>query len=90
MRQPFRRYCFFLGEKLGRTLEEILAMDNTEICEWMAYDLANNEEWQKKYLHEKEMERQRNLPAKDRVALLKNLFNKVTGGKYGDNSKSTS
>lgn len=59
MRRPFRRYCFYLGEKLGMTLVEVEAMSGQEISEWMAYDRTNDDEWMQEYNKQVELERQR-------------------------------
>jgi len=79
MRHPFRRYSFFLAEKLGKSLGEILALNGKEISEWMAYDLTNDEDWIKKYNTERELERQRSLSNQERARLFKQLL----GGKNG-------
>lgn len=77
MRRPFRRYCFHLAEKLGKTLKEILALDSSEITEWMAFDMTLDDEWQKKYKDDLEFERTANISAQEKAELFKKLF----GGK---------
>lgn len=77
MRHPFRRYCFFLGEKLGKSLEEIQALSSAEITEWMAYDLTSNEKWITNYEQEKELEKQRAMSGEQKAQ----LFKKLLGGK---------
>jgi hypothetical protein len=38
IRQPERRFYFFLAEKLGKTVAELLAqITSSEITEWVAY-----------------------------------------------------
>ena len=74
MRRPFKRYCFHLAEKLGRTMTEVMEFGSDEITEWMAFDLTNSKEWLEKYNSEQEMLRQRNLPNEDKARLLKQLL----------------
>lgn len=74
MCHPFRRYCFFLGEKLGKSLKEIQALDSAEITEWMAYDLTNDETWLEKYKQEQELERQRAMSDQEKARLFKQLL----------------
>lgn len=74
MRHPFRRYCFILGEKLGKTLDEIMSLSSTEISEWMAYDQTKDDKWVKEYNKEEELKRQREMSWKDRGSMFKALF----------------
>lgn len=53
----FRRYCFYLAERLKMTVNELLSrMTSKEISEWMAYDRTNSQEWLDAYNREKELE----------------------------------
>lgn len=36
-------FCFFLAEKLGKNIDEILDMPSTDIYMWMAYFKVKNE-----------------------------------------------
>lgn len=83
MGRPFRRYCFYLAEKLGKGLDEILAMSSSELSGWMAFDLTNDEDWTKKYEAEKESIRQKSLSNKERGKLFKQLLG---GTKDGNDS----
>lgn len=77
MRHPFKRYCFFLAEKLGKTLTEVMSLSSTEISEWMAFDLTNNENWQEEYKKQAEIARQRSLDNEEKAKLFQQLFGGV-------------
>lgn len=55
-------YSMSLVERLGyKTLDNLYSsLDNNEISEWMAYDLASNHEWRENYLKEFDLEVQKN------------------------------
>jgi len=74
MGHPFRRYCFYLAEKLGKHVHEIMQISSAEICEWMAYDLSHDEKWCDKFKKEEELERQRSMSNEERAKLLKRLL----------------
>ena len=74
MSHPFKRYCFFLADKLGKHVHEIMELNSSEISEWMAYDLTNSEKWVKDYNKQQELERQRAMSNQDRALLFKQLF----------------
>lgn len=74
MRHPFKRYCFFLAEKLGKSLDDVMKLSSTEISEWMAYDMTNDEVWVKKVEDEAERKRQQELPMQRRADMMKKLL----------------
>ncbi len=76
MRHPFRRYCFCLGEKLGKSINEIMALDAKEISEWMAYELTLNQEWMDRFNEKQELERQKTISVQERA----DMFKKLLGG----------
>lgn len=67
---PFRRYCFSLAAKLGKTLDEVLAMDANDIAEWMAYDLTNDE----KFIEMYKAEQTKNMSEEEYSATFKALL----------------
>lgn len=53
MRRPFRYSCYGLAEALGiLDIDEILALPNEKIAEWMAYFLTKDEAFQERYKKE--------------------------------------
>ena len=63
-----------LGEKLGKSISEIMLMPSDEICEWMAYDLTNNKEWTEQYSKERELEIQKSMSDEEKAEMFKRLF----------------
>lgn len=82
MGRPFRRYCFYLAEKLGKGLDEVLSMSSAELSGWMAFDLTNDEEWSKKYEAEEQAARQKNMSNQEKAKLFKKLLGGTTDGDY--------
>lgn len=74
MSHPFRRYCFSLGERLGKSLNEVLQLSSLELSEWMAYDLTREEKWSENYNKKQELERQKSMSNQERADLLKQLL----------------
>lgn len=74
MRHPFKRYCFTLAEKLGKHIDEILALDSSTITEWMAYHQTCNEEWLSQYRNDEELNRQSKMDADTQANMIKSLF----------------
>lgn len=78
MDRHFRRYCFYLAERLKMTVKELLQrMDSKELSEWMAYDMTNEKEWSDKYNSDKELEKSRAMSKEEKLA----AFKKLLGGK---------
>lgn len=66
-----------LGRELGRTVPELLAsMTPTELTEQLAYSSLMDSDWRKTLEREVELERQRAMPLKERVALQKGAFSR--------------
>jgi len=74
MRRPFRKYCFMLAERLHKPLDEIMSMDVVDIMEWMAFDRTQNEDWQKSYERELQLEKSRQLTPQQRCNAFKAAF----------------
>lgn len=75
MHRQFRRYCFYLADRLKMSVKKLLKeLDSHEIAEWMAYDLTNNKEWISKYNKQLELEASRQMSQEDKVAAFKRLF----------------
>jgi len=72
MSRPFRRYCFTLGIKLGKSLKEIMELDSSEIMEWMAYDLSETEGFYEKW----EVEKTKDLTHEQQAEMFKALLGK--------------
>lgn len=83
MRHPFKRYCFALAEKLGKSLDEILALGSDEITEWMAYDMTTNDEWLEEHNKQMELAQQKRMSDEAKAQ----MFHAMLGGiRNGDNS----
>lgn len=59
MGRPFRRFCFTLAEKLGKSYSEIEQLSSKELSEWMAYFQTQDEKWLTNYYNELDAEKQR-------------------------------
>lgn len=70
MCHPFRRFCFILAEKLGKSLSEIMHMDSAEIMEWMAYVTTCNQDWVKSYEDNQKLDIAKKQSAKNKALLL--------------------
>lgn len=87
MHRQFRRYCFYLADRLKMSVKKLLKeLDSHEIAEWMAYDLTNNKDWLGKYQKEIELEASRQMSQEDKVAAFKRLFKGNTNGKHSSKS----
>lgn len=68
-------YTFKIAERLGKRQREVVAeWDMKEIIEWMAYDMACDEEFRERILLEQALESQRNNTAEQEAALIRNMF----------------
>lgn len=74
MRRPFRRYCYFLAERLGKTLSEVMELSSMEITEWMAFDMTKDDEWLKEYNKDKELAAQREMSNEQKAKLFRSLL----------------
>lgn len=74
MCHPYRRYCFFLAEKLKKSLFEIQELNSSEIAEWMAFDITKDEKWLENYDKQQELKRQREMSAEDKAKMMKQLL----------------
>lgn len=74
MRRPLRKFFFILAEKLGKSVKEILEMDSSEISEWSAYCLTQNDTWLATYRKGVELERQANMTNEERAIMFKRLL----------------
>jgi hypothetical protein len=74
MGRHFRRYCFYLAEKLKMSVSQIMELDSREISEWMAYDLTNNPEWVQKYNKQLELDKFAELSVEDQASAFKRFF----------------
>lgn len=78
MCRPYRRFCFHLAERLGRTVQQLQnELTGNEITEWMAFDLTCKDDWVKKYQKDIELEKSKEMSAKERVSAFKALFGGV-------------
>lgn len=72
------RYTYTLAERLHiRQRDLIRQFDSKEIYEWMAYDLACDNEFRKKTLQEDDIERQRNQSKEDEANRLRAFFMRI-------------
>ncbi len=75
MSRHFRRYCFYLADRLKMPVKRLLEeLSSSEISEWMAYDLTTNPDWIKKYNHAKELEASKKMTNEEKAAAFKRLF----------------
>jgi hypothetical protein len=79
MGRPFKVYCMSLVERLGyKSLNELYnTLDNNDILEWSAYDLTQNQEWQKKYNTEIDFDNQKNQTPEEEAKKIKLMFMKL-------------
>lgn len=54
-------------------------MDAKELLEWMAYDLACDDEFRGKAVREQELERQKSFTAEQEAEAIRNMFRGLCG-----------
>ena len=52
-------------------------MDNDQISEWMAFDLASNHDWREKYFKEVDLELQKTQSLEEEATKIKMMFMKL-------------
>lgn len=63
-----------------RQRDVIVSMDNSEMLEWMAYDMACDKEFRDKTYKEIDLETQRKYNAEQEAARITNLFRGLASG----------
>lgn len=75
MSRHFRRYCFYLADRLKMTVKQLLnELDSGEIAEWMAYDKTCDPKWLEKYNKAQELERSKQMTAEEKLKIFKQIF----------------
>lgn len=74
MSRPFRRFCFALAEKLGKSVTEVLAFSSAELTEWMGYCLTQNDKWLAEYNKQAELEAFNQLSPEEQADKFKAAF----------------
>lgn len=74
MSQPFRRFCFALAERLGKSLAEVMSWNSKEIVEWMGFSMTQNDTWMANYKTNLELKRQEALTPEELSAEFRRGF----------------